>query len=97
MRLSAPDFKTYILRIVSQFPKIWHKQKRWVNVLARDLTDALLEVLIKLDLYVSRPKCNNFLTESGNKGAIMDIEGDTKETRSSGGDTKETEKGRSWT
>ena len=29
MRLSAPDFKTYIFGILLQFAKIWHQQKRW--------------------------------------------------------------------
>ena len=30
LRLSAPDFKTYIFGILFQFAKIWHQQKRWV-------------------------------------------------------------------
>ena len=44
-----------------------HRTRRGVITLSKELSEALLEVLKKLDLEVAKPKCNNFLIE-GMKG-----------------------------
>ena len=55
---------------------ISRKTRKGAIILPQGLSEALLEVLTKLDLGAARPERNNFLVEGNNKGKPLEIEGD---------------------